>query len=253
MEMALWRYFATHRHWGADFEQIAEEVPSVFKSRIKKMLNMDRIPGLMPWEDLPDDRWIFYDQPQRGLGSEEHFSTLHVFLMGLALDLLNIGFKQSEVIYFLKHTRPTIGAAFDQIHRKKGWIAPVSDGSRQHPPHKHYPHAEPLWLGEGKAPLADFTVWMLVRRFETKEVFSGIKGKLKGQKLPLFMDPKFVFGLEAVKEEIFTRLNDYRHLVQIELADLALTIPRYLAAAPQIGRGRPLEGSKRRASKKSRS
>ena len=137
MELALWRYFATYRDWGTDPDHIAGSVPPVFKSRIKKMLNMDRIPAMTPWEDLPEDQWIYYDHAGEGIGSEDRFSVVHVFLMGVALDLLNIGFKQSEVIFFLKHTRPVLENAFVQIHRKKDWLSPISGAGRQQ---RYYNH-----------------------------------------------------------------------------------------------------------------
>ncbi len=279
MELALWRYAVTSREWGADGGLDIEKVPMVFRSRVKKMLNMDRIPAITPWGNKPGDNprglpegsprlprpgvgvpgnpggWIFFDQAGEGTGSEDRFSTLHVFLMGVALDLMNIGLKQSEIVFFLKHTRPALQNAFDQIHRRRAGIAPVSGSGRQKHLAKHYPDAASLWVEPDNAPLADFTAWMLVQRFETKEIHppgsptpgsSGTEAKAKDLKLPLFMEPRFFFGLEAVKEEIFDHLNQYRHVIMVELADAALTLPGYLRQAPAIGKGRPVGGSKRR-------
>lgn len=239
MEAALWRYVATHKNWGSDWDGRAATIPTVFRSRIKKMLNMDRSPKATPRAGLPEDRWAFYDGPGEGTGSEDPFSAFHAFLMGLALDLLNIGLKQSEVVFFLKHTRPTLQAAFDQIHRRKDQIAPVTGYGRQRRFANRYPRVEPIWIDRDKAPLADFTVWMVVRRFEVKEVYPQFEEETKDKTIPLFLEPKFFFGLEAVKEEVFTHLNGYRHMVTVELADSALTIPQYLTEAPSIGRGRP--------------
>lgn len=240
MEAALWRYVATYKNWGNDWDGTAASIPSVFKSRIKKMLNMDHIPGMTPWDGLPDDRWVFYDEPGVGTGGEDRFSSVHAFLMAVALDLLNIGLKQSEVIFFLKHTRPMLERAFDRIHRRPGAIAPVMGSGRQLRFASHYPEVEAIWIDPHKAPRADFTAWLVVRRFETREIHPGFEKQAKNKSIPFFMEPKFLFGLEAVKNEVFSHLNGYRHLVPIELADSALTIPQYLSKAPSIGRGRPL-------------
>ena len=86
---------------------------------------------------------------------------------------------------------------------------------------------------------------MIVRRFETKEVYDGRDTNHKARKLPLFLEPKFFFGLEAVKEDLFLHVNDHRYCVLVELADLAKTLPGYLAASPTIGRGRPLRPDRR--------
>ena len=199
MEIALWRHAVTFRHWGADPDNLVSRIPVVFKSRIKKMLNLDRIPDMSPW-DNPDDNWAFYDKPGEGIGSEDRFSAVHVFLMGIALGLLDIGLKQSEVIFFLKHMRPILQAAFDQINKRAGSIPPVSGSDLQRRFAKHYPDAEPLWLGPDKMPKADFTVWMLVCRAENKEAYPGFQRKIGRREIPLFMEPKFFFGLEAFLE-----------------------------------------------------
>ena len=239
---ALWHYLATARDWGGDQHGLAESVPRVFRSRVKKMLDLDRLPHLLPWEEnqLPPDQWAFYDQAGEGTGSEERFSTVHAFNMGLALQMLNIGLKQSEVIFVLKWARPDLEAVFKKIHAQPGALAPVSDTRRQSHEHKHYPSSKPIWLEDKKSPEADFTVWMLLQRVETKELHpSSGERATEGQAPPMFMAPEFCFGLEAVKTYVFKHLNDFPHLVLLELADLALTLPRELAQAPAIGRGRP--------------
>lgn len=208
MELALWRFAVTARECGADGKAGVDlkKVPIVFRSRVKKMLNMDRIPAMTPWGSKPGDNsgglpgaegWIFFDQAGEGTGSEDRFSTLHVFLMGVALDLMNIGLKQSEIVFFLKHARPVLQKAFDQIHRRRAAIAPVSGSGRQRHLAKHYPDAASIWVELDTAPSADFTAWMLVQQFETPGIlapgspahdpsesfgFSGSVAKAKGQK-----------------------------------------------------------------------
>jgi hypothetical protein len=239
MEAALWRYSVTHRNWGGDWDQLASDIPTVFRSRVKKLLNMDRIPDLTPWERSDEHTWAFYDAPGEGVGSEDRFSTQHAFLMGIGLDLVNEGLKQSEVVFFLRERKATLTAAFNQIHERPGAIAPVSASNRQHQRFDEDGSAEPIWLDPMHPPLADWTAWMVVRRHETKEAYPGFEKRSKGRNIPFFMEPEFYFGLEEVKKQLFTHLSSFRHLILIEIADLALTLPHYLAEIPAIGRGRP--------------
>jgi len=179
---------------------------------------MDRIPGMTPWEDL-DDRWAFYDEPGQGTGSEELFSTVHVYLMGMAIELLNIGLKQSEVIFFLKHMRPTLEEVFKSIHSRNSQ-APFSgapnNGSAIHS-----------------------TAWMLVRREETQEQYPLLLKKIGNKKQPLFMVPLFFNGFDEVSEHFARASNSHRHVILIEIADLALTLPIYLNETSVARRGRP--------------
>src|SRR5882762_5302910 len=243
MEAALWRYAVTAPNWGGDWSKLAQKMPAVFRSRIKKLLNMDRIPGLTPWGQEDEKIWAFYDSPGEGAGSEERFSTQHAFLMGIGLDLVNEGLKQSEVVYFLRHLREKLEAAFDQIHRRPGAIAPVSGSDRQLHRFEENGSSEPIHLGRHH-PLADRTVWMIIRRQEAKETYPRFLELTQGREIPLFFEPEFYFGLEAVKERVFEQLPGFRHLILVEIADLALTLPRYLEEAPAVGRGRPRGSAK---------
>lgn len=218
MANALWRYTATAPHWGADPENFANKMPQVFQSRVKKFLNLDRIPGMTPWVGL-DGLWAFYERPGQGVGREDLFSTFHVFMMSLAIALLNIGIKQSEVIFFLKHMKPVLLERFRSIHKHLE-RAPVSRGDRS---------------------LRDIqrTVWMVVRRVETQEVYPGFKKKIGENHIPLFMEPEFFEGFEAVGDRFARQLSIHRHAILIEIADPALTLPLYLSKTPPVRRGRP--------------
>ena len=219
MADAIWRYTVTAPHWGSDPNHLADRVPQVFQSRIKKMLNLDRIPDMTPWEGL-EDTWVFYDEPGQGVGSEELFSTFHAFMMSMAIELLNIGLKQSEVIFFLKHTKPVLHKQFSRIYRRSNKKAPVSNSNRS-----------PQGIRR--------TVWMTVRRVETQEAHPGFQKKIGEKKIPLFMEPKFFEGFDAVAKEFSMHLSLYRHAILIEIADPALMLPAYLAATPVVRRGRP--------------
>jgi len=240
VEAALWRYTATQRHWGHDTDGIGSRVPKIFKSRIKKLLDLDRVPGLVPWFEPDPGLQAFFDgRRDTGTRSDDLFSTGQAFLMGIGLDLINEGIKQPEVVFFLRHTRDTILAAFEQIHERPGARAPVSGGDRQLRHFENEDASEPIWLRGLRTAYSDSTAWMLVRRREDKEAYPLFLKATKGKRIPFFVEPEFYFGLEAVKKAIFDHLPAFRHVILIELADLALTLPRYLAEAVGVRRGRP--------------
>lgn len=241
VEHALWRHIVTHKDWGTDPNKLVDRMPQVFRSRVKKLLNLDRIPDMTPWPDLLKDIWAFYDGPPQGTGSEERFSTVHVFVLGIALDLLNVGLKQSEVIFFVKHAREFLEKALIEIHNETDWIAPVHRTTRQLSLHRDHPKSSPIFLEQKSQPFADFTAWMIVQRIENQEIFPLLKEKKRDPNSPLFMNPEFIVGLEGLKERLFRRGSSYRHGIFIELADSALTLPEYLAEAPTVRRGRPVE------------
>jgi len=245
-EAALWRYIATQREWGHDRDDLASDIPQVFRSRIKKLLNMDRIPGLVPWFEPDQDLWAFFDGPKEAKArrSEDLFRTGDVFLMGIGLDLINVGIKQPEVVFFLRHTREVLLAAFDQLHNRPGARAPVSEGDRQLRLFEDDGSSEPISLGRTNASYSDSTAWMLVRRREDREAYPLFLKATRGKKIPFFVEPEFYFGLEEVKKAIFNHLPAFRNVILIEIADLALTLPRYLSEAVVVRRGRPPRSAK---------
>lgn len=193
---------------------------------------------MAPTLDMPKDQWAFYDEPGGGAGTEERFSTMHVFLLGIALDLLDLGLKQGEIIFVLKHCRPTLKKQFDEILSIPNAVAPIHGTGRQTMWHKHYPDSQPLYQEPGKPTSADFTWWMVVRRFD-RDVYPSLANV--PPTTPSFMEPEYFQGLEALKNYLFMYLCNHRQAVVIELADRARTLPRFLVEAPQIGRGRPSE------------
>lgn len=243
----MWRFSATHHSWGYDRDGRSSTIPRVFRSRIKKLLNMDRIPGLVPWFEDNADLWAFFDGPKSGRGStsDDLFSTHHVFLMGIGLDLINEGIKQPEVVFFLRHKRELFLEALRQIHDRPGARAPVSGADRQRRLFEDDGASEPIWFGGKKHAYSDPTAWLLVRRREDKEVYPLFVKATQGKKIPFFVEPELHFGLEAVKDALFTHLAAFRHMILIEIADLALTLPRYLSETVVVRRGRPRGSTKK--------
>lgn len=243
LDPVLWKYLAASRNWGAIGPEHADGIPSRFRSRVKKLLNLDRVPGMVSWADFPEDRWAFYDNAAEGTGSEERFSPVHVFLLAIALDMVNLGLKQPDAVFILKSIRPPLEKAFLRIHKTRGVYAQVSDTKRQPRPFKDDSTLPSIRLKGHEIEREDATVWMILRRYGIEELHPGLAKPGNEKTAPIYESPDIAFGLEAAKRELFTHLADSRQVMLIELAEAAITIPRLLEAEPEVGRGRPKANS----------
>lgn len=239
LDPVLWKYLSSSRKWGAIGPEGPDAIPSRFRSRIKKLLNLDRVPGMVSWTDFPDDRWAFYDEEAEGTGSEERFSALHGFLLAVALDMVHLGLKQPDVVFILKSIRPWLEDVLLEIHDTPGVYAPVSDTARRPRSFEANSSLQPIRLKGKKIALEDASVWMILRRHGIEELDPRRVKPGNEKTAPIYESPDIAFGLEALKRELFTHLADSRQVMLVELADAAITIPRLLEAEPEVGRGRP--------------
>lgn len=237
-EGALWRYFATYQNWGGDNTHSQQPPPKVFSSRVRKLLDLDRGFDRSKLGDAPAAEWAFYDTPGEGTGSKRPLSDFNVFLLAVALDMLNTGLKQSEILFFLRHTRETIKDEYRQI-RAQDLPAPVMGASpRAMRAAQDYPSA-PSVAFQG-SPMADFSVFMLVRRVEMTELVERPQAQsTRDAHMPLYWQPAFAYGLDELTETLYRSPNSYRCVIVLELADMARALPRILADTPRFERGRP--------------
>ena len=91
VEWALWRAFTQYRSQG-------DVPPQIFRTRIKRLLDLDRDPGADATKAASIAPFAFV-APVDGSGVEAAYAPFDVFCLGLALDLLDVGFKQSEIVY----------------------------------------------------------------------------------------------------------------------------------------------------------
>ena len=206
MEEGLWKYLSSVPNWGN--QKNVSEVPKVFRSRIKKLLNLDRQKG------NENKNWMFYDSEGGGTGSQEIYSDYHVFNMAIALNMLSTGFKQSEIIFFLQHVQEVIKANYIII-RSGGFIAPISGMNRN--------------TIDNAVP-----VFMLINRVEMQEMWPDLSS---GE--PIIMAPIFVKGSVGLQEEIEKLPNLYTAFIVVEIADMALMLPSIVENVLAAKRGRP--------------
>jgi hypothetical protein len=203
------------------------EPTSVFSSRIKRLLDIDRTSDGVRTTGLEPDQYAFGTYPDQGKGFETEFSIFDAFCLGIAMDMLSAGFNAQEIVYLFRHIKADIRGAFDialanpPVHR-----------TTLYP--KDRPHA-PTYRRKGKL-VADCRVFALIQRIELPENFRDARGRHSGG--PTFTPPQFLRGLNALNESI-DDLTDYdRYLYIQEVAVLAARLEEILPSIAEIKRGR---------------
>ena len=217
VEWALWQYFATGPAAGGS-------LPKVFATRVKRLLELDRSKKRFPAKIRPSHSFAFFDSDPEGQGSDAEYSCFNVFCLAIGLDLLDAGFKQSEVVIFLKHVRADLAEQFE-------WIAknPIAPRMKMSPNDR--PEC-PTYEDRG-GRYADCRVFLVVEKIEMGETY----GK-KPSAVPLIFAPTFCRGIEALQEELHTMNFNRRKVLVLELANTAVMIGELLDRAPEIRRGR---------------
>ena len=135
-------------------------MPAVFRSRVKKLLDIDRA-GFRGNEGLA---LAFSDEIPAGHGVDVPFTIFNAFMLGLALELWNAGFKQYDVVFLLRNIRDFLEAEFNGIF----------DTSKRSPR-----SSAPSRVRHG-IPIVDNLIYLVLGRVELKETLSpSVKSKTK--------------------------------------------------------------------------
>jgi hypothetical protein len=177
-------------------------------------------------EDTPG--FAFSDGPAAGQGVDVPFTAFDAFCLALGLELLDMGFKQAEVVFLLQNIRPQLRGEFDWILSQE--IAP----GNVHAP-EDYPDLPTYMVG--KRCMADYRVFTLIQKVELKELQPGA-AKARNSDSPFIYQPAFYRGIEALASEINHRDWSFRKALVLELATTAALISKYLDEAPITKRGR---------------
>lgn len=217
VEWALWRHFALGAVKG-------KSAPRVFGTRIKRLLELDRSTDVYAGSEAPQARFAFVDEEPEGKGTDTAYSQFNVFCLALALDLLDAGFKQSEIIFLLRHVRNRLEREFKQAVKR--------------PPDPRQPEAaedrpECASYEDGGRRWADCRRFMVFSKIEATEVFGG-----KATKTPFIIAPVWCRGIEALTKELHRMNTGYRKAIVLELAHSAAAVTRLLDEAPVVRRGR---------------
>ena len=91
VEWALWRAFTLARSPG-------DGPPSIFRTRVKRLLDLDREFDTSEMEVPPTCAFAFVEPSDGGSGFETQYAPFDVFCLAIGLDLLDVGFKQGEIV-----------------------------------------------------------------------------------------------------------------------------------------------------------
>ena len=186
--------------------------PKVFLTRVKRLLEIDRAMDLSEREAPPECKFAFVDLPEKP-GGGVAFTPMDAVALGIALDLLDAGYKQSEVVFLLRYLRA-------DLERQLGELVSVDRG------YAYDIRSRPEGL------------FLLIQKVEMKDLLNA--PKLQGHVDPLFLEPVFCHGAADLSERLADIMPMRRRVVTVvELARTATVIPQALTNAPEIRRGRP--------------
>jgi hypothetical protein len=218
VEWALWGLFAQRPVIDPD------DISSVFLTRIKRLIELDQH---TEEKDIPK-QLAFVETKVRGQGRDQPYTLFNTFYLALGLDLLDAGFKQTEIVFLLRHLRPGIRDSFDAV-----LASPPVPRSRlpadQRPKSPKYK--------QGTIEYADTRVFFHFEKIEVKEAFSAFRGK-GAPKHPLIINPKVFFGIEALTKELDRMNMSYRKALILEISETIIRLQQLLDEAPATARGR---------------
>ena len=222
VENALWSSFArAHFNTG--------DVPQIFRTRIKRLLEIDRDLDLSNAEAPPEADYAFAPPPSAETG-DAAYRAVDAFCLAIALDLLDTGFKQAEIVFLMRYLRPGLQKRFPAL------LAPPSLISRQRYRAKDYPDL-PSYVDSDHSD-ADRRLFIILQKVELTELIPA--SSRHHQSGPIILEPIFCAGVTALGAKLHDTMPDRRRAVTVlEVAATAQAVQKFLAAAPVIRRGRP--------------
>jgi len=218
VEWALWGLFAQDP--AADLD----DIPSVFRTRIKRLIELDQSTD----EKGMPKRLAFVEAKVYGQGKGQPYTLFNCFCLALGLDLLDAGFKQSEVVFVLRHLRSGIGACFKTVLDSPPIL-------RSRLPAEQRPKSPKF--KEGSIEYADTRVFLHFERVEVKEAFPGYRSNT-ALKHPLIINPKAFRGLTVLTKGLDRMNIGYRKALILEISETIVRLQQLLEGAPKTTRGR---------------
>lgn len=174
-------------------------------ARTKKLLDLDRSLASKATRGSPR---AFTDHTGLKQGVDASYTHFNAFSLALGLELLEAGFKQSEVVLWLRLTRPWIEAEYAQILR--GHIR------------ENFPDDAPIPL-----PNPRQRYYMSVEHLITPEDLPELKlprKSTKGKNTPMAIVPKYFEGTDQLATAIGRAPSDVRRWLIIECRTLAVRL-----------------------------
>jgi hypothetical protein len=222
VEWALWRTHLRMGHRG-------EEPTARFRTRIKRLLEIDRAEPYREGQEVPGPAFAFSDERTEGRGRDVQFTAFDAFCLTIGLDFLNLGLPQADVVFLIRNIREVLRETFHRDLAK----GPRRDARELLAP-EHYPDLATYML-DG-IEYADPSVYLMIRRIELVETLPEPSiESLSG--MPVFLKPAICHGAEALAKELRDlRFKGHSCLV-VEIGSSASTVIAFLKQAPSRTRG----------------
>jgi hypothetical protein len=222
VEWALWRSFVRTLYAN-------QEMPKAFRTRIKRLLDIDRELDLGNAEELPEADYAFAP-PVSDKSGEVGYRAVDAFSLAIGLDLLDAGFKQGEVVFLMRYLRTDLEQRFPKFLERPSLI------NRQRHLAKNYPSMPSF--KDGGTSYADGREFVILQKLELTEIIPLASGRRPTD--PVFLEPVYCAGATALGEKLSAIMPEHRRAVTIlELAATAQAVQSFLNEAPVIRRGRP--------------
>ncbi|MGE0723513.1 MAG: hypothetical protein AB7O45_04015 [Alphaproteobacteria bacterium] len=216
---ALWQAFTAR-------ETAPASPPQAFETRMRRLLEIDREPDRFESETRHAAH-AFHGEGPPGQGTDIAFSAADAFCLAIGIELLDSGFKQSEVVFLLRHLRA-------DLVRQYRRIAALPLDPRVPEPARSLPQL-PV-RRDARGEWADPRLFLLFRQAEIERQPVRRRGR---RPQGLVFDPEFVAGGDVLGRRLdaLTWQGDRKRFV-IEIGHLALDVRDFLAEAPLVKRGR---------------
>ncbi|MGB0748548.1 MAG: hypothetical protein ACPGO3_07365 [Magnetospiraceae bacterium] len=211
MEQAVWRHFDRIGNGG-------NKSPARFLTRIKRLLEVDRDLGCSAGIPGVPDGFAFFNEGGRGRGADIAFSAFNVFCIAVAVDLLDAGLKQLEVVKLIRHMRRDLESHYGMILKSPPGPSFVLIDDEPGLPS----------FEQNNLRFADPRVFVVMERAVIREARVADTGTEA-----MLFTPKFVRGIEALRKVLHKMDIEYRTALVIELAHTADAITNYLKAPAQ--------------------
>ena len=211
-EWALWQVSLAGRP-GAD------RIAPTFRTRVKRLLEIDRAGGFKGAAGA----LAFSEDAPEGTGVDAEFTAYDVFILALGLDLLRMGFVQSEVVLLMGFLRGALAAVFAKIIKDPPGLQRRSGRGRGQPTDQQQ----------------DRLVFLLLERVDLAEEFPAFHETGRRGASPIYKAPKVCHGADALKGELARMDQVFRRALILELSHTAAGVSQFLENAPAVRRGRP--------------
>lgn len=217
LEQALWAVFG-------ESNIATSDPPPLFCNRVKKLLDQDRVISSLPGVTTLA---AFSEGADVGQGQDSSYSAFDTFCLGIALHLAGAGFKQSEIIQVVRHSRAALNEVYSEIlsHSYTNRMVPRVDFDKK----------LPTYLHKGKEQ-ADPTVYMILNRVEPLQPMPVGKGKKQPE--AVLAPAEYVRGLSGLAPYLYGRQFSQPTHQLVELSELAHRVTMALAQVPPTRRGR---------------